>query len=60
MRTWRAGGDRRWPWCVPDMVGISVDDLGVMRFARNKALRLAGVMFRWYETKYSSKPYNMH
>eukprot|EP00959_Pyramimonas_sp_CCMP1952_P217649 4552060-Pyramimonas_sp.AAC.1 len=46
MKTWRAGGDRRWPWCVLDMLGISVGDLGVMRFARNQALKLAGVVFR--------------
>ncbi|CAK0819050.1 unnamed protein product [Prorocentrum cordatum] len=60
MEAWRQGGDRRDPWCVLDMMGIPVQSAAVMRFARNQTLRLAGGVFRRYETKYSSKPYDMH
>ncbi|CAK0883715.1 unnamed protein product [Prorocentrum cordatum] len=60
MKAWRRGGGDRGPWRVLDMMRVRVEDPGVMRFAWSQTLRLAGAVFRRYETKCSSKPYDMH
>lgn len=57
---WGAGGARRRPWCLLDVVRAPLEQEQFLRWARSQVLRLTSALFRRYESKFASWPYKLY